>query len=200
MADLVKGFIPASWRRYSVPSSLTVILWITDFSRRVKQLQEIVLASQASSSRELKNLSVWLGGLFIPEAYITATRQFVAQANNWSLEELYLDVAVQEGKPQALDDCSFGVKGLRLQGAVCSANKLQLSTTISTDLKLTVLRWVKVESSKDVSVGRVTLPVYLNATRGQLLFTLDFDSADKADGKDNRFYERGVAIISSDLN
>ena len=40
-----------------------------------------------------QNLNVWLGGLFIPEAYITATRQFVAQANNWSLEELYLDVS-----------------------------------------------------------------------------------------------------------
>ena len=36
---------------------------------------------------------IWLGGLFTPEAYITATRQYVAQANNWSLEELYLDVS-----------------------------------------------------------------------------------------------------------
>ena len=30
--------------------------------------------------------------MFVPEAYITATRQFVAQANNWSLEELALEV------------------------------------------------------------------------------------------------------------
>ena len=30
--------------------------------------------------------------MFVPEAYITATRQFVAQANNWSLEELTLEV------------------------------------------------------------------------------------------------------------
>ena len=30
--------------------------------------------------------------MFVPEAYITATRQFVAQANNWSLEELSLEV------------------------------------------------------------------------------------------------------------
>ena len=32
--------------------------------------------------------------MFVPEAYITATRQFVAQANNWSLEELTLEVTV----------------------------------------------------------------------------------------------------------
>jgi len=39
-------------------------------------------------------LHIWLGGMFVPEAYITATRQFVAQANNWSLEELTLEVTV----------------------------------------------------------------------------------------------------------
>jgi len=30
--------------------------------------------------------------MFIPEAYVTATRQYVAQANSWSLEELSLQV------------------------------------------------------------------------------------------------------------
>jgi len=39
-----------------------------------------------------QNLQLWLGGMFIPEAYITATRQYVAQANSWSLEELSLQV------------------------------------------------------------------------------------------------------------
>ena len=37
-------------------------------------------------------MHIWLGGLFAPEAYITATRQCVAQANLWPLEELYLEV------------------------------------------------------------------------------------------------------------
>ena len=41
----------------------------------------------------VQTVHIWLGGLFTPEAYITATRQYVAQANNWSLEELYLDVS-----------------------------------------------------------------------------------------------------------
>jgi dynein heavy chain 1 len=47
--------------------------------------------------------------------------------------------------------------------------------------------------------NRVTLPVYLNATRAQLLFTLDFDIEGKGSGKDHSFYERGVALVSSDL-
>lgn len=56
-------------------------------------------------------MHVWLGGLFIPEAYITATRQFVAQANSWSLEELYLQVKINDTGRVNLDGCSFGITG-----------------------------------------------------------------------------------------
>lgn len=52
-----------------------------------------------------------LGSLFVPEAYITATRQYVAQANSWSLEELCLEVNVTTAQGAALDACSFGIKG-----------------------------------------------------------------------------------------
>jgi len=46
----------------------------------------------------------------------------------------------------------------------------------------------------------VTLPVYLNPTRAQLLFTVDFETVgDVADGKGHYFYERGVAITASTL-
>lgn len=140
--DLVKGILPPSWRRYTVPRGCTVIQWITDFSQRVKQLQEVSLLVSQGGAKELKVLclkircitilytssaiscvlyysfqtfNVWLGGLLNPEAYITATRQCIAQANSWSLEELVLDVTITDGgldanKP-SLDDCSFGVVG-----------------------------------------------------------------------------------------
>ena len=49
------------------------------------------------------------------------------------------------------------------------------------------------------SESRVTLPVYLNATRAQLLFTLDFETRGEGAGKNHNFYERGVALISSVL-
>lgn len=47
----------------------------------------------------------------MPEAYITATRQYVAQANSWSLEELCLEVNVTTSQGATLDACSFGVTG-----------------------------------------------------------------------------------------
>lgn len=52
-----------------------------------------------------------LGSLFVPEAYITATRQYVAQVNMWSLEELCLEVNVTSSQGAPLDACSFGIKG-----------------------------------------------------------------------------------------
>lgn len=56
-----------------------------------------------------------LGSLFVPEAYITATRQYVAQANSWSLEELCLEVNVTTAQGATLDACSFGIKGQQKQ-------------------------------------------------------------------------------------
>lgn len=69
-----------------------------------------------------------------------------------------------------------------------------LSFVVLTELML----FSRTDADKVVA-GKVTLPVYLNATRSHLLFTLDFDTEGEGSGKDHSFYERGVAIISSDL-
>lgn len=58
--------------------------WIADLARRLAQLDNIAIMDN------LNNVEVWLGGLFYPEAYITATRQTVAHRKKWSLETLHL--------------------------------------------------------------------------------------------------------------
>ncbi|XP_063712959.1 cytoplasmic dynein 1 heavy chain 1-like isoform X4 [Symsagittifera roscoffensis] len=195
---LSKGILPSSWNRYKVPKSVTVLQWIADFSERVKQLREIsqVANDSPNSTAPLKGIHVWLGGLFTAEAYITATRQYVAQANQWSLEELSLQVKVYEDVHTRLDMCSFGILNLNLLGAQCVNNKLSLSSKISTDMPLTALSWVKLPpEQRDILTDiQVRLPVYLNFTRSELLFTLDFDTVN-SDGM--KFYERGVAFLCS---
>ncbi|XP_069594120.1 cytoplasmic dynein 1 heavy chain 1 isoform X2 [Ranitomeya imitator] len=193
--DLVKGILPQSWSRFTVPAGMTVIQWVADFSDRIKQLQNISQAAATSGAKELKNIHVWLGGLFVPEAYITATRQYVAQANSWSLEELCLEVSVTTTQNAVLDAYSFGITGLKLQGATCTNNKLSLSNAISTVLPLTQLRWTK-QTNAEKKANVVTLPVYLNFTRADLIFTVDFEIATKEDP--HSFYERGVAILSTE--
>ncbi|XP_073434094.1 cytoplasmic dynein 1 heavy chain 1 isoform X2 [Dendrobates tinctorius] len=193
--ELVKGILPRSWSRFTVPAGMTVIQWVADFSDRIKQLQNISQAAATSGAKELKNIHVWLGGLFVPEAYITATRQYVAQANSWSLEELCLEVSVTTTQNAVLDAYSFGITGLKLQGATCTNNKLSLSNAISTVLPLTQLRWTK-QTNAEKKANVVTLPVYLNFTRADLIFTVDFEIATKEDP--HSFYERGVAILSTE--
>ena len=106
-----------------------------------------------------------ISGLFNPEAFITATRQCVAQANSWSLEELHLDVCVAdtENEKPSFDDCSFAVEGLKLFGAVCRNNQLAISAEISTNLHLTRLRWIKKSDCKlcpkHILMNVLTLPV-----------------------------------------
>jgi len=200
--ELVKGLVPTSWNRYTTSKDLTVIQWIVDLAERLKQLQNVARSTNAGGAKELKSIKVWLGGLFIPEAYITATRQFVSQANQWSLEELALEVTVANRNSGELkaDDCSFIITGLKLQGADCNNNKLSLTNTITTGLPETSLRWKKIDPMDPPKLGEhdVTLPVYLNQTRVELLSTVDMSTT--GDVPSRSFYERGVAFIASYLS
>lgn len=47
----------------------------------------------------------------------------------------------------------------------------------------------------DLRTGKLTLPVYLNSTRSELLFTVDLAVAAGQDP--HSFYERGVAVLTS---
>jgi dynein heavy chain 1 len=138
-----------------------------------------------------------------PEAYVTATRQCVAQANSWSLEELQLEVTVGGGVEGG---DSFAVVGLKLQGAQCRNNQLLLASTILSELPPTLLTWARggmqgapggaTQSTAPVQPSnKISLPVYLNSTRTELLFTVDLLTAP---GQEHHsFYERGVALLTS---
>merc|ERR1719193_2940621 len=199
ISELAKGMLPASWNRYTVPKSLTVITWMQDFSDRIKQLQKLSDAGNSQGPIGFKSIPVALGNLFIPEAYITATRQYVAQANHWSLEELHLNVTIcGAGQKPVVDDCSFMITGLKLQGAESKNNLLHLSSMIQTDLHMTCLQWVRLGSDDAINMtGKVELPVYLNATRADLLFTVIL-TCEKGLTADH-VYERGVALLSTTI-
>ncbi len=64
--------------------------WIADFARRLIQLDRV------AGLNNLNDFEVWLGGLFFPDAYITATRQAVAHRKRWSLETLSLRLDIEK--------------------------------------------------------------------------------------------------------
>lgn len=69
---------------------MSVTEWIPNFARRLQQLDRI------AGLDSLNHVEVWLGGLFFPEAYITATRQAVAHRKRWSLETLDLCLDIEK--------------------------------------------------------------------------------------------------------
>ncbi|KAG1889346.1 dynein heavy chain and region D6 of dynein motor-domain-containing protein [Suillus subluteus] len=167
MSSLTKGTIPSHWRRYKVPKAMSVSEWIPDLARRLSQLDGITSVQQ-----NLSNVEVWLGGLFFPEAYITATRQAVAHRKRWSLETLHLRLDIG----QMNDPGAFIVDGLILEGACWDAEneKLILNDGQAVRLNASQVRWVQDDfSNTEQPTDLVTLPVYLNNDRSDVMFTVD---------------------------
>jgi len=132
---------------------------------------------------------------------MTASRQAAAQAHQWSVENLELEVEILTPKATlSADDSSFIVKeGLTLEGASWKDNALSLSNEIATSLPPTKFTWKFKSPDANVpdpksktSTNRVQLPVYLNDTRAEFLFSVELDSP--RDMKANSWYQRGVAL------
>ncbi len=73
---------PAHWRTYPCPSDLAQSLgaWVTDLAARVRGLDRYrALLRQHQSGGANPTCQYWLGGMFSPEAFVTATRQHAAQ-------------------------------------------------------------------------------------------------------------------------
>ncbi|KAG6866267.1 hypothetical protein C0991_006854 [Blastosporella zonata] len=164
MSSLTKGTIPTHWRRYKVHKAMAVSAWIADLSRRLAQLDGI-----ASMEGSLHNVEVWLGGLFFPEAYITATRQAVAHRKKWSLETLSLRLDIE----RVNDPGAFIVDGLALEGAAWASDRLMLNDGETVRLGASQIRWVQTEEGDQDQKGFVNLPVYLNNDRSDVMFTVD---------------------------
>ncbi|KAH9046427.1 dynein heavy chain protein 1 [Lactarius hengduanensis] len=162
MSSLTKGTIPDHWRRYKVKKAMSVTEWIPDFARRLDQLDSLAEVDN------LANIEVWLGGLFFPEAYITATRQAVAHRKKWSLETLYLRLDLE----RVNDPSAFIVDGLVLEGASWADDQLVLNQGESARLNPSQVRWVQMDDV-DPHATLVNLPVYLNNDRSDVLFTVD---------------------------
>ena len=89
LGSLRKGSVPARWRAlYSSRSTLTLGEWVADLAARAKVLTTRYTAALAANnsssssttgSSELMKCIFWVGGMFTPEAFITATRQQTAQ-------------------------------------------------------------------------------------------------------------------------
>eukprot|EP01129_Flabellula_baltica_P006002 TRINITY_DN2210_c0_g1_i2.p1 TRINITY_DN2210_c0_g1~~TRINITY_DN2210_c0_g1_i2.p1 ORF type:complete len:4545 (+),score=1094.61 TRINITY_DN2210_c0_g1_i2:1851-13637(+) len=193
ISDLTTGTIPKAWRKYTVLTTTTINAWIPDFIKRIAQLQEIRLLMEQNILED--NPTIWFGGLFNQEAFITATRQAAARANKWSLENLTLCVDNQETPPAK--GTSFVLTNLILQGAQWEQpNKILLSDDMNTAMNPITLRWV-LKADIDHTLDTFDLPFYLNDAREESLFSVSV--AYDPSINPSVFYQRGAAIVSTKI-
>jgi len=79
---------------------------------------------------------------------MTATRQFIAQRNGWSLEEL--ELRVEKYNDQKIDDEAFLITGFRIEGGNWTASDdirpIGEKEEIGKSLPTMLMTWRKVES------------------------------------------------------
>jgi len=142
--DLHSETIPKQWRKYVV-ANITATAWIIDLVKRVEQLKRL------SESKDFGQSGLWFGGLCFPEAYLTATRQYIAQNNSWSLEDVVLKFEIGLSEEQlASNDQGFILTGFTMQGADYAADQQRFKMTekISVDLPAVNFKWVHIDQFK----------------------------------------------------
>jgi len=183
--NFTRGIVPKSWKKYSVPDAVPVNVWLIDFVQRIDQLKNLT-----KSSNYLRE-GIWLGGLFFTEAYITATRQAAAQANGWALESLEL-VITNDTK---IDTLTFIATNMNLEGASWKNNQVIMGSDIASSLPPLTFKWIMIGTNTRPKNNLVSVPVYLNDTRAELLFPIDLEAPSGITAQ--IFYQRAVALLTT---
>jgi dynein heavy chain 1 len=159
--DLTTDQVPKAWQRFAM-AKVTATQYLGDLVKRLEQLRTVVSCSSLQKHR------LWYGGLFFPEAFLTASRQAVAQEKKVSLEELNL--LVQIGGDAPPHDDAFEMTGLHLEGAAWANGQLVVTDELSVALPLLWLRWVHIDSPEfNQTADYLRVPVYLNTSRSLLI-------------------------------
>jgi dynein heavy chain 1 len=178
--------VPKSWQIYAT-IELNITEWILDFKNRINQLNKI------TQSPDYGRSGLWIGGLIFPEAYLTATRQSVAQELKVSLDELMLSVELVKTITN-VDKTSFVLKGLCIEGAEWNydQDKLLMTDSLFSQLPPFLLKW-SVKKNADLK-NIFPIPVYMNTMRKNLLFSVFIKNESVL--TDSDWYQRGIALIS----
>ena len=184
--NIFNDTVPKVWEAYS-SLELNITEWILDLKNRINQLNIITKSDDYGKS------NLWLGGLIFPEAYLTATRQSVAQEYSVSLDELVLSVELVKDIT-SVEKNAFVLKGLCIEGAEWDYNndKLIMTDNLFCQLPPFLLKW---NIKKNTDLGKMfPIPVYLNNSRKNLLFSVYIKNDSVL--SDSDWYQRGIALIS----
>ena len=184
--NLFNDTVPKSWQLYPT-LELNVTEWVIDFANRINQLNKV------TKEKDYGKSDLWLGGLIFPEAYLTATRQAVAQELKKPLDELVLSVELVKNI-SSVPMTNYVCKGVCIEGAEWDYdnNKLIMTDSLFSQLPPFMLKW-SVANEGDMK-NMFPIPVYLNTMRKNLLFSVYIKNESDLSNED--WYQRGIALIS----
>jgi len=204
--SLSHGTLPQRWKRYVVPDSVTIGVFMRDVTRRFAQLEKLIGADEYKQSPR-----IWLGGLLNPEAFTTATRQSAARAQKCSLETLRLETIAllpldndsknKQDKPLAdLKNGVFAIDGMCLENGILQQSGVLDSDTggsgrrAAIHIGTAVFAWKSKTGENDKNGVVIDVPVFLNETRSLPLFDAHVPIADGEHEDAASWSRRSVAL------
>uniref|UniRef100_A0A8C0ZLW2 AAA+ ATPase domain-containing protein n=1 Tax=Castor canadensis TaxID=51338 RepID=A0A8C0ZLW2_CASCN len=161
--SLFHGSIPNIWRKLAPDTLKTLGNWILYFLRRFSQYMQWVTESEPSV--------MWLSGLHIPEAYLTALVQATCRKNGWPLDRstLFTQVTKFQDADEVNERAGQGcfVSGLYLEGADWDLEKgcLIKSKPKVLVVDLPILKVIPIEAHRLKLQNTFRTPVYTTSMR-----------------------------------
>ncbi|XP_074102149.1 dynein beta chain, ciliary [Cotesia typhae] len=187
---LLMDFVPPSWTVRAYPSSLGLTNWFADMLNRVAEL------SSWTSDFMLPS-SIWLGGLFNPQSFLTAIMQQTARKNEWPLDSMCLHCDVMK---KSRDEIATApregayINGLYMEGAQWDTQFGVITDARLKDLypQMPVVYIKAITQDKQELKNIYECPVYKTKSRGPTyVWTFNLRTKDKS----TKWTLAGVAIL-----
>jgi dynein heavy chain len=161
---LFNGIIPSAWKSLAPQTEKALGSWMVHFDKRYQQYSSWIKNGEP--------LVMWLAGLHIPEAFISALVQTTCRKNEWPLDKstLYTQVTAYVDPKDITDRPQSGcyVQGLYLEGAAWNIKRNSLVKIDSGSrllYELPVLRIIPIEAHKLKLANTLATPVYTTQQR-----------------------------------
>ena len=196
--SLMNGTLPNAWRSLAPQTEKALGAWLKNFQRRYDQYNSWIKNGEPAV--------MWLSGLHIPEAYITALVQATCRKNGWPLDKstLYTEVTQYKDAKEISERPSSGcyVTGLYLQGAKWNIKDNSLERVENGGKllqELPVMHIIPIEAHRLKLVNTFRTPVYTTEQRRNAAGVgWVFDADLYTNSHTSHWVLQGVALLLND--
>ena len=189
---LFLGKVPESWAKMAWPSLRGLDLWIADMLNRCTQLTDW------TGNPNEPPIVTWLSGLIIPQSFLTAVKQVIAQRQELELDKLV--TWTEWTKKSKIDDFETHAKGgafitgFSMQGARFDIPTQLMSVSKPKEMfcEMPVVNCKAILAEKEETSGIFSCPCYKAENRGP---TYVFSAQCRTKAPADQWILAGVALV-----